>query len=372
MIDMKLMNKIREYVPLGAIIIFVLTLISGAVLIIEQYWVGLADFVNDVLSRPVRTVMAWLTGWIPFSLAEILLISVPIWVGILIFIAVKRSKRGVKATTRYISILLSIICVIFMTFVWTYSSGYYNTKLDEKLGFSKVEIGKNQLYETSLWLCDNLNRLSDDISYGENNASYTEKSYDELSKEIYFAYSRVEEKYGIIHNFPSRIKPIMLSKPMTYTHISGVYSFMTGEANLNVNYPDFVTVSSLAHEFAHQRGIAREEEANFMAFLVCISSDDPFVQYSGYLDVFLTVSYALYEEDVDLYVDVIEKLDDRVWKDRISYSDFFDEYRDSTASDVADSVNDKFLQANGQENGTKSYGMVTYLCVDYYYDRIKG
>ena len=109
-----------------------------------------------------------------------------------------------------------------------------------------------------------------------------------------------------------------------------------------------------------------------MAFLVCISSDDPFVQYSGYLDVFLTVSYALYEEDVDLYVDVIEKLDDRVWKDRISYSDFFDEYRDSTASDVADSVNDKFLQANGQENGTKSYGMVTYLCVDYYYDRIKG
>lgn len=368
---MKFFNKVKEYVPRWALIIFALTFISGIMLVIEKYSVGFADFVNDVLSRPVRPIMAWLTAWLPISLAEILIIISPFWIGFLIYLAYKKAKQGIKQTVRYISFLLCIICFIFISFVWTYSSGYYNTKLDTKLGFNKVNIGKTELYETSVWLSEKLNSLADDVSYGENNASYTDMSYDELSKDIYHAYSKVSSQYGIIHNFPSRIKPIMLSEPMTYTHISGVYTFMTGESNLNVNYPDFIVVSSLAHEFAHQRGIAREEEANFVSFLVCTSSDDPFIQYSGYLDVFLTVSDHLFDADPDLYFQVINSLDIRIRKDMKSYSEFFDKYRDSKASDVAGSVNDKFLQANGQENGTKSYGMVTDLCVAYYYDLIK-
>ena len=55
---------------------------------------------------------------------------------------------------------------------------------------------------------------------------------------------------------------------MTYTHISGIYTFYTGESNININYPDFVVASSATHEMAHQRGVARENEANFVSFVV--------------------------------------------------------------------------------------------------------
>ena len=361
-----LYKKIRRFVPLYALIIFAVTLISAIVLLVEKVSIPFADFINTYPSALGRTIMGWIVGFIPLSLAELLILTCPLWVAALIFFGVKMAKKGAESTGKFISFVAAALCFIFISFVWTYSSGYYTTTIDKKLGFERETIEREELYDTSLWLVENLNELSEDIVYDETNASKMPYSYDKLSKEIYYGYEAFTVKYKVLHNFPSRFKPIMLSEPMTYTHLSGIYSFMTGEANVNVNYPDFIVASSVAHEFAHQRGVAREEEANFVAFMVCISSNDTFLRYSGYLDVFGNVSGALYSVDPELYSDVLSKLDKNVLKDLISYSEFFDKYRDSVASDVADSVNDKYLQMNGQEQGTKSYGMVTDLCVAYY------
>ena len=47
------------------------------------------------------------------------------------------------------------------------------------------------------------------------------------------------------------------------------------------------------------------------------------------------------------------------------YSEFFKKYADSKASDISDKINDSYLQANGQENGTKSYNMIVELVCAY-------
>ena len=99
---------------------------------------------------------------------------------------------------------------------------------------------------------------------------------------------------------------------MTYTHISGVYTFFTGEANINVNFPDYTTPFTSAHELSHQRGIGPEDEANFMAFLVCIESDDTYIKYSGYMEVFEYVISALYKTDKDKYYSLMDETDRRV------------------------------------------------------------
>ncbi len=363
---MKAFKRIKEYIPHYALVVFGVALFSAIILTIEKYSVSFADFINDGPSKPIRAVMALLTSWIPFSLAEVLLISCPIWATVLIIVGVKKAKKGTKATVRYISFIAVVLCFIFITFVWTYSSGYYNSTMDKKLNISKENIGKDELYETSVWIRDNLNLLAQEIEYDENGSSVSPYSYGELSREIYHSYSIVVDKFDILHNFPSRIKPIMLSEPMTYTHLSGIYSFMTGEANFNINFPDYISTSSAIHEFAHQRGVAREDEANFIAFLVGIHSKEVFLQYVGYMDVFVGVTNALYSESPELYFEVFADLDRRVLGDIDAYGRFFDKYADSTASEVTDSMNDKYLQMNGQEAGTKSYGMVTELCVAYY------
>jgi hypothetical protein len=185
--------------------------------------------------------------------------------------------------------------------------------------------------------------------------------YYQLSDKIYDAYNVYEEEYGTIINFKSLVKSIILSEPMTYTHISGVYTFFTGECNVNTNYPDFIVASSTTHEMANQRGIARENEANFVSFVVMSSSDDSFFKYSAYLDVYGSIMNALYSVDKELYDNAASNLNSKVKNDLKSYSNFFEKYRDSVASEVTGNINDSYLQANGQKEGTKSYGMIVDL-----------
>ena len=144
-----------------------------------------------------------------------------------------------------------------------------------------------------------------------------------------------------------------------------MYSFFTGEANINVAFPDYTIPFTAAHELSHQRGIAREDEANFMAFLVCIDSDDAYIRYSGYLNLLEYVLSALYSASPVLYYSVIETVSPEIRAEMQAYSKFFEKYRNSTASKVSETVNNTSLILQGTE-GTKSYGMVVDLAVAYY------
>ena len=70
---------------------------------------------------------------------------------------------------------------------------------------------------------------------------------------------------------------------------------------------------------------------------------------------------ALYSADKTMYGEVYSRLDKRVKGDLKSYSAFFDKYRDSVASEVTGNINNSYLQANGQKDGVKSYGMIVDL-----------
>lgn len=359
-------KRVREYVPLGAMIMFLITVVSLVLFIIVKKSVVFADFFNYYLAFPTRALIAKATSWVPFSIAEILIALIPVWATILIVIGIKKAKKSLESSVRYLCFILCIICFVFSAFVWTYSSGYHTTAIDKKLGFERKDLSTDDLYQTALWLTENINALSPSIKYDETGASVMEYSYFEMSDKICDSYEKFAKEYKVLRTFRSNVKPILLSEPFTYTHISGVYSFMTGESNININYPDYIVASSATHELAHQRGIAREDEANFVAFLVCIKSDDVFLQYSGYLDVYQNVMSALYSANKDLYRDAQQKLCYEAYMDRLSYAEFFKKYADSKSSEVSGAINDSFLQANGQEAGTKSYGMVTDLTVAYY------
>jgi hypothetical protein len=49
-----------------------------------------------------------------------------------------------------------------------------------------------------------------------------------------------------------------------------------------------------------------------------------------------------------------------------AYSKFFKKYQQTVVSEVSGAVNDTFLNINGVEEGSKSYGMVVDLAVAYY------
>lgn len=353
--------------PLSPVIwgIYALALVSGIIHLIAVFQPTFADWFNTHVGAVVRAALAVLTVWIPFSLGELLLLSLPVIFVVMLRIALTRYGDSWRSVLRYCAGLLALLLCFYIFFVWGFGTGYHGSTIEEKLDLDRQPVSAEELELTAVYLVDRIHAELDGMVYRPDGFSVMPYSHSEMNNRLLKAYGPVCDRYPFVQRMNSRIKQVMLSEPMTYTHISGVYSYFTGEANLNMNFPDYTLPFTAAHELAHQRGIAREDEANFMAFLVCTASEDVYIRYSGYLNLYEYVASALYSADPDRYFAVLRSLDVRVRGELAAYSDFFDRYRETVVSEVSGTINDTYLKLQGTE-GSKSYGRVVDLAVAYY------
>ena len=355
----------RKKLPRACLVIYALTAVSLLLYFCFTKSIGFSDWFNQHVSHHLRKLLALLGAWIPFSLAELLILCVPLLFVLILVIGSRRFCDSNRSALVYIGILFSSICVIGILFVWNFAAGYYGSRLDEKLELERQKSSADDLYQTAELIRTEMNKLSQEIVFLEDGTSLMPYSYNEMNDKLIEAYDSFCQSHDFMKTFYSRVKPVMLSEPMSYTHITGVYTFFTGEANINVNFPDYTVVYTAAHELAHQRGVARENEANFVAFLVCSRSEDDYVRYCAYLNMYEYVASALASADPSLYSSAYSTLPTSVRAELDAYSRFYEKYRNSAASEVSGAVNNAVLIINGTE-GTKSYGMVVDLAVAYY------
>ena len=361
-------NK-KPRLPIVCIVIFALTAVSVGLYVAFRYNTSFADAFNRTVASVGRMLFVKLTGWVSFSVAEMILILAPVILITVIVIGVKHFCGSARKMWIYVACIFSVVCMVFNLFVWNFAPGYNARSLDQKLGLERKPVSAEELAATADILLEEVKKVEGEILFMETGASRMPYSYAEMNEKLMQAYKKACAKYDFIDDFRSNVKPVMLSEPMTYTHISGVYTFFTGEANINVNFPDYTIPYTAAHELAHQRGIAREDEANFVAFLICMESDDAYIRYSGALNLYEYVVSALYSANYKLYKENYYKQPKTVIAERIAYSEFFDKYRENVVADVSEATNNAYLQSQGTPQGTRSYGMVVDLAVAYYRDK---
>lgn len=120
--------------------------------------------------------------------------------------------------------------------------------------------------------------------------------------------------------------------------------------------PDVSLPFVMAHEMAHQRGTAREDEANFWAYLACRETGLAAARYSGALHAFGIAHNALLRADPDSARAILALLDHGPRADRAAIREFWRRY-EGRASEVASRVNDSYLKVNAQRTGVASYGL---------------
>ena len=358
-------NERKLKLPLVCKIIYALAALCAILYICFICFPEFSDIFNRYVSPFVRGFLATLTGWIPFSLAEFLLLMVPFIVIAIVVFGLKRYSSSWRDVLIFSLTILSVAAYVFSTFTLGFVPAYRGSRLDKKLGLDKQPVSADELRDTTYAVLEELTAIESEIGFKSDGFSVMPYSYEELNDKLMDAYDVACEKYDFIPKLHSRVKRVMLSEPMTYTHISGVYTFFTGEANINTNFPDYTLPYTAAHELAHQRGIAREDEANFVAFLVCKDSDDVYIRYSAYLNMYEYLRNALYAANPDYYTETYYSVPVNCRKEMTAYSKFFDKYRENVIEEVSETVNDTFLTINGTE-GTRSYGMVVDLAVAYY------
>ena len=160
-------------------------------------------------------------------------------------------------------------------------------------------------------------------------------------------------------------KGVRFSTALSAMDFTGFYFPFTGEANLNIDSPACYLPSTIAHEMAHQRGIASEQECNFIAIAASTTADSAAYRYSGWLMGFTYLSNALYRADPEAWQAVRVLLPDTVVADLRDNSAYWAAF-EGPVNDAAQKVYDSFLKSSGDPRGTQSYGTVVDMLMAYY------
>ena len=134
---------------------------------------------------------------------------------------------------------------------------------------------------------------------------------------------------------------------------------------MNTDFPAALFAATTAHELAHQRGVAKEQEANFCAVLASLEYGDPDYCYSACMLAYTHLGNALFGADREAWEEVYGMLSEPVLRDFAASRDYWARFR-TPVQTVSNTVYEGFLHSYDQELGLKSYGACVDLLVNYY------
>ncbi len=320
------------------------------------------------VSNPVRRALGAVCYRVSFSVAEVLCVFLVGFIAVYLLaslIAVVRAK-GRRKQVLY-SALLGAACIgltIWGAICWLWGVQYYADGFQVQSGIYAEEVALEDLDAVTQFFADRLAETADQVARDED--GFFAVPREDILQESTQVYRVVSEQFPFLSFQDQPPKAIHFSSLMSMLDFTGVYCPLTGECNVNVDSPAVFLPATVAHELAHQRGIASEQECNFISILASATCGLPDYAYSGWLLGYVHLGNALYSADRDRWQEIYAGLPDAVRADLLHNNAYWAQYEDAPAKKVANKVYDGLLKTYGDKNGMRSYGTVVDLLVVYY------
>jgi hypothetical protein len=322
------------------------------------------------ISRPI----AYLSSLVPVSLTEILVLfmagSILLWLTWLI-VRIVHSDHRQKLMFRAVLILCVVFFVSSASFTLMHGINYTRIPLEKSLQLDRKDWSEEELIEVTKWMQKQMNDTRSELSEDEDGRMILSTTIIQALSDGYKGMDRAAAEFPELSGSTVRAKPVALSHYWSYTGITGMYFPFLGEANVNVDIPACGLPMTISHEISHTRGIAREQDANLAAFLACIYSERKDFQYSGYEFAFTYCLSDLKSANIDAYQSVLSEISDAVYRDWLQENEYWAQF-EGPVQETSTQINDSYLKANQQEDGVRSYSLVTNLIIDYYFTYVKG
>jgi len=313
----------------------------------------------------------------PFSVGEVLLYLaaglVVIFLLALLLAGIRKGRALSKFCKGYLSFFAWLVLCLCMIMTLNCTILYHASTFSEKyFGKSEREYTLEELTAVRNMVVEKCNELSgqmmrDEEGYIVYNGNIRQDAVDAM-KELGKTYDQLDGYYP----YP---KPLVTSDFFSQQYMCGYYFPFSMEANYNDVMYIMNKHATLCHELAHLRGYIFEDEANFIAYLACIQSEEKIIQYSGYLSVLNYLDNDFYKavgKDWEKY-SAQPLILDQVHEDNIFLTqEEWDRIEDKAVldTDTVDQVSDAFtettLKANGVSDGMISYSRVVKLLLQYY------
>ncbi len=299
----------------------------------------------------VATVLSFISRWVPFSLLDVLIIAAVV---LLPFSIVWMCLRKLSFRC-WINIVLLSVLWIAVWFYMAWGISYFRPGFHTRFGIEQPKEDKEFFEQFVIRYIDSLNH-----AYVANPQFDTK----EIDSKIEAMYEKHHRQLLLPYPCGWRRTKYTLTEPlMTRMGVSGYFDPFFNEVQVN-NYALPLTYPfTLAHEKAHQFGIANEAECNLYASIICTSSDHVLVRYSGYLQ---TVSYLLgnlRKISPDCYKEISAQIDPRIITDHRAIQEHWQKALNPTLSAVQDKVYDSYLKTNKQQSGILSYSEMVGLLI---------
>lgn len=308
------------------------------------------------LYRFIRYVYSYSLTHINFPLLYLFIVFILLLL-LNYFLRKNRKKRLVRG-------LLNFAGYVVFVFYWSWGFNYARTDFADRIGLEVKKPDLDFLYSELLNVDSVLLSLRKDLEGNDSVSLSPDKlpsNYQELIRQ---SQVNVIERMNEPTFRPPKIRELKPAGSLLRIKTAGVYFPFVFEGHIDDGLHHIEKPYVMAHEMAHAHAFTDEGVCNFIGFLTCVNAEDPFIQYSGWLEyqgylyraVRRNYPGKLEEESYERPLAVLTDL--RAIRERL------DKYP-SIAPRIRDLFYNNYLKAQGIHAGIKSYAQITRLAFSY-------
>lgn len=322
---------------------------------------------SERLVQPVHRALAALNSHLPFSVAEALIgLAAVAVIAYIIYIVISMLRGGGRLKRLYAAVinLLAAGLAVYAGFCMLWGVYYYGDDFMTRSALENENISVEQLEAVTRYFAERSNEYAEQVPRDEDGNYIADRAAIlARSDEVY---ENIERELPCLAGPAVQAKGVYFSRLMSYTDFTGFFFPFTAEANVNTDFPPALFASTVAHELAHQRGVAKEQEANFVAVLASLAYGDTEYCYSACLLAYTHLGNALYSADYEAWKNIYLSLSEDVRRDFAANREYWAQF-ETPVQKVSNTVYEGFLYSYDQDMGLKSYGACVDLLVNYFY-----
>ncbi len=291
---------------------------------------------------------------VPFALFDLALLSVAGWVLLEAALVVRGPSGGrLRALRRGLARLVVGAAAVYLAFLALWGLNYRRAPLSERLDFAAARVTPAAIERLALGTIAELGRLRPAASSPVPGAGAWRAALGP-------AFARAQEAMGLPGGaVAGRPKRSILDPYFTRAGVSGMTDPFFLETLVASNLLPFERPSVIAHEWGHLAGYARESEASFFAWVVCLHGDDA-VRYSGQLELLLRLLAAI---EPAARARLIGRVSPGVARDIAAIAERNRRAQMPAVTRTAWRIYDRYLRTNRVESGVRNYDEVVALVV---------
>ncbi len=311
----------------------------------------------------MRLLLDETVGRIPFAMSWLVF---PGLVAGLLLILYKFLAGADHIAMRGLSLLLRLagyagwIIFVFYSF-WGFN--YDRLTLDERMPWNANPVEKNDFIAECIQQASTLSsiRMEEEKLIDHLTQSF---DFDELEVKIRSQACDIAAILDYTRKGRMQCRQLIPDGILLRLSTAGFYNPFTGECNIDRALHPLQKPFVMAHEFFHALGVTGEGDCNFLAYVLCSTSQDPFTKYSGELVYWRYLRRQFQHTDPDAYDKTMEGMNQLVHEDLRQMDERIRKYPDF-APRFRDAFYDAYLKSNKIEEGMANYRKIVQLVINW-------